>query len=93
MGGWGMPGVGMGMGFERPIEENVVNNYYDSPGSNQGGEHHFQESNAGNDGGQLADASWTENSGTGFDDSSSNYDDSGSFDDSGGGSGDDSGGF
>ena len=39
MGGWGMPGVGfgmgpgMGMGYERPVEETVVNNYYDSPGA------------------------------------------------------------
>jgi hypothetical protein len=94
MGGWGMPGVGMGMGpgmgFERPIEENVVNNYYDSPGSGSGGEHHFHESASSNDG-QLSDASWSENSGTGFDDSGSNYDDSGSFGDNG--SSDDSGGF
>ena len=97
MGGWGMPGVGMGMGpgfgsgYERPVEENVVNNYYDSP---QGGEEHPRDS--GGDSGNLADSSWTENSGPGFDNSggsdSGSYDDSGSFGDSGG-SNDDSGGF
>ena len=39
MAGFGMaPGFGMGGGFERPVEETVVNNYYDSPGS--GAEHH-----------------------------------------------------
>ena len=100
MGGWGMPGVGMGMGpgmgYERPIEENVVNNYYDTPG---GGEHHSsdagQQTGFENDNSQLADQSWTENSGQGFDDSGSGLDDSGSFGDSGdgGGSNDDSGGF
>jgi uncharacterized protein len=113
MGGWGMPGVGMGMGpgmmgmgYERPIEENVVNNYYDSPGGEhmhgnyeQSGGEHFHES-AGDGGGQLADDSWTENS-SGNDNSSggggdySSGGDSGSFDSGGGdsGSGGDSGGF
>jgi uncharacterized protein len=99
MGGWGMPGVGfgmgpgMGMGYERPIEENVVNNYYDSPGSagsehfehEHGGEQHFHES-AGDGNAQVSDASWNSDSGTGFDDSVSGSDsglDSGSgFDDS-----------
>jgi hypothetical protein len=91
MGGGGMPGVGMGMGYERPIEENVVNNYYDSPGGerHEGGEHQF-----GNDSGsgQLADDSWSE---PGNDDGGggSGFDDSSSFDDGGGGSNDDSGGF
>ena len=94
MGGWGMPGVGMGMGpgFERPIEENVVNNYYDSPGGerHEGGEHQFAD-DSGNSG-QLADDSWSE---PGNDDGGggSGFDDSSSFDDGGSGSGDDSGGF
>ncbi len=113
MGGWGMPGIGMGMGpgmmgggmmgmggmgFERPIEENIVtNNYYEEPGGGfeRGGEHHFHESGMQNDG-NLADASWTEgagDSGSGFD---SGYDsgsggDSG-FGDFGGGGGDFGGG-
>jgi hypothetical protein len=40
-GGFGMgPGMGMGGGFERPVEENIVNNYYDQPGP-AGAEHHF----------------------------------------------------
>src|SRR6266567_1850346 len=39
--GWGGPGMmgggmGMGGGFERPIEETVVNNYYDGPGGRSG---------------------------------------------------------
>lgn len=34
MAGFGMgPGLGMGGGFERPVEETVVNNYYDAPGA------------------------------------------------------------
>ncbi|MGO9340226.1 MAG: DUF2076 domain-containing protein [Terracidiphilus sp.] len=43
MGGFGMgPGMGMmGGGFDRPVEETVVNNYYDQPG---GQEQHFHES-------------------------------------------------
>ena len=46
--GYGMPGMGMGgfgmgpgmmgAGFERPMEETVINNYYDQPG---GQEHHM----------------------------------------------------
>jgi hypothetical protein len=47
MGGFGMgPGMGMGMmggGFERPVEETVINNYYDQPG---GGQEHFEHSGA-----------------------------------------------
>lgn len=48
-GGWGpgagmagfgvVPGVGMGGAFERPVEETVVNNYYDQPGPLGSGEH------------------------------------------------------
>jgi hypothetical protein len=53
-GGWGGPGMGMGMGpgmsygggFERPIEETVVNNYYDQPGPG-GGEHHVEHNLGG----------------------------------------------
>jgi hypothetical protein len=96
MGGWGMPGVGygmgpgMGMGFERPIEETVVNNYYDSPGGaehfERGGDRFHESVNDG--GAQLSDASWNDNSGGGFDNSSGSFDDSGSFDNSGGSSGD-----
>jgi uncharacterized protein len=98
MGGWGMPGVGfgmgpgMGMGYERPVEENIVNNYYDSPGPEQGREEHFHES-AGDGNAQLQDASWNDDSGGGFDggsDSGSGFDDGGGFDS---GSGGDSGGF
>ena len=46
MGGFGMgPGMGMmgGGGFERPMEETVVNNYYDQPG---GGQEHFEHGGA-----------------------------------------------
>jgi hypothetical protein len=103
MGGWGMPGVGfgmgpgMGMGYERPIEENVVNNYYDSPGGGHeyehGGGEHFHES-AGDNSGQFQDTSWNDDSGSG----GSGFDGGGGFDDGGGGgfdsgSGGDSGGF
>jgi hypothetical protein len=74
--GWGGMGMGSGMGmmgggFERPVEETVVNNYYDQPGGqggldhggfDQGGaERHFHESSdqAGVGGGaQLSDASY-----------------------------------
>lgn len=95
MGGWGMPGIGMGMGpgmmggmgLERPIEENVVNNYYDSPGGDRGFEHehggeHFHESASQQDG-NLSDASWS--------DSQSNFDNDSNFDDSSS-SGNDNGG-
>ncbi len=96
MGGWGMPGIGMGMGpglmgggmgFERPVEETVVNNYYDSPGG--GGEHgehggHFHESASQQDG-QFSDASWSDSqsnfdNNSSFDDSNSTADDNGNFD-------------
>jgi uncharacterized protein len=67
--GWGGGGFGMGPvmggGFDRPVEETVVNNYYDDPhaqggehhGLEQGGEHHFHES-ADQSGAQLTDASY-----------------------------------
>ena len=40
MGGFGMGSGMMGGGFERPMEETVINNYYDQPG---GQEHHFEQ--------------------------------------------------
>jgi uncharacterized protein len=47
-GGPGMGGVGMGGGSDRPIEENVVNNYYDDPGADgaehAGGAEHLHDS-------------------------------------------------
>jgi uncharacterized protein len=106
LGGFGHPGLGMGGlgwggggGFERPVEETVVNNYYDDPaqgGEHRGfeaGEHHFHES-SDQGGAQFNDASYTT---SGDDrnelDDTSNYDDTNSdggsgFDDSGGGGGD-----
>jgi hypothetical protein len=101
MGGFGMgPGAGMmGAGFERPVEETVVNNYYDQPaggheGIGQGGfapggeEHHFHESadQFSNQGGaQLTDASYNtaDDNQGSYDDSNSTVDDSGGFDNSG----------
>jgi hypothetical protein len=65
MGGMGMgSGMGMGGGFERPVEETVINNYYDEPG--QGGERHFEQAGgehrfhetADQGGAQFSDASY-----------------------------------
>ena len=89
--GYGMPGMGMGAfgmgggmmggGFERPVEETVVNNYYDQPGGGehhieQGAqgfqgqeEHHFHES-ADQGGAQLSDAGYD----AGTSDDQSSYD-------------------
>jgi len=103
--GWGGGGLGMGGGFDRPVEETVVNNYYDDPaqgGEHRGieaGEHHFHESadqNLGQGGGeQFSDASYN----TSGDDrneledsagyDNSNVDDGSGFADSGGGDGGD----
>ena len=98
MGGFGMgPGMGMmGGGFERPVEETVVNNYYDDPGRghegfNQGGfephgeERHFHET-ADQGGAQFSDASYNtaDNSQAPYDNSDYSSDGSG-FDSSGGG--------
>jgi len=49
MGGFGMgPGMGlMGGGFERPVEETVINNYYDEPG---GGHERFEHGEIERDG-------------------------------------------
>ncbi len=99
--GWGEPGFGMGPGmmgggFERPIEETVVNNYYDEPGGGRGGEQHFRES--GDRGGaQFTDASYDTSAGDdnmGDDQGSydeSSLDDSTSFDDGGSDNGSDFG--
>jgi len=91
MGAFGMgPGVGMmGAGFERPVEETVVNNYYDQPAPGHenfsqsgfaGGEpEHFHESAdrlSDQGGAQLSNASYNtinENQ-SNFDDSSSGAD-------------------
>jgi hypothetical protein len=109
MAGMGMmPGMGMGGGFDRPVEETVVNNYYDEPGGgaehrgleSTGNEPHFHES-ADQGGAQFSDANYNttgdDRSGNdqgGFDDSNSN--DSSSLDNGGGlddgGSGFDDGG-
>ncbi len=100
--GWGSPGMGMGGfgmgggGFERPVEETVVNNYYDEPGAH-GAEHggfehgateqHFHESGDQQGGAQLTDASYNT---TGDDrneldgnDNSGNFGDSSGYDNSG----------
>jgi hypothetical protein len=91
MGGFGMPGM-MGGGFERPVEETVVNNYYDQPG---GQEQHFHES--GDQGGaQFSEANYDRggNDQGSFDnggsdniaqDDGSGFDGGGSFDDGGSG--------
>jgi hypothetical protein len=94
MGGMGMgSGLGMGGGFERPVEETVINNYYDQPG--QGGERHF-ESGGGEHrfhetsdqgGAQFSDASYNTSGETSRDDQVA-YDDSNS-----GSAGDDASGF
>ena len=68
--GGGLMGAPIGTGFDRPVEETVINNYYDDPnaqggehrglehgGFEQGGERHFHES-ADQSGAQLTDASY-----------------------------------
>lgn len=57
MGGFGMgPGIGMmGGGFERPVEETVINNnYFDDPGAQGAMEHHGLEHGAFEQGGPHA---------------------------------------
>jgi len=95
MGGMGMGGMGMGGGFERPVEETVINNYYDEPGT-RGFEHEGEHHHEGGD--QFADAgrdSSDRDDQRGFDDSrdASGFDDNSSDDASGSGdsSGDDGG--
>ena len=74
------PGLGMGMGggFERPVEGTIVNNYYDQPGGHEGGEHRGLESAGGetvhHGDAQLSNAS--------YDSSSSNLDTAASDDNS-----------
>jgi hypothetical protein len=96
--GMGMGGYGMGGGgFERPVEETVVNNYYDQPGGGEhrgfGDEHQTHESGTGlgssgddrtlaDDGMGFTDSGNTDDA-SGFD--SGTDDSSGSFDDGGGG--------
>ncbi len=67
MAGMGMaPGLGMGGGFERPVEETVINNYYDEPGGGRRefeherseGEHHVHEDSDRGGGAQFSDASY-----------------------------------
>lgn len=106
--GWGSPGL-MGGGFERPVDETVINNYYDDPnarggesrGLEQGGEQHVQDS-SDQGGAQFHDASYdTSGEGNQLDtsdrDDASNFgDNAGNDDDSGfddSGSFDDGGGF
>jgi uncharacterized protein len=93
MGGIGMgPGMGMmgGGGFERPVEETVVNNYYDQPG---GQEHHFEQGGFNQGGGQeqhfheTADQGGAQFSDAGYVQSGDDQGsfDNGSFDDNSGG--------
>jgi hypothetical protein len=101
MGGFGMgPGMGMmGGGFERPVEETVINNYYDQPG---GGQEHFEHGGAEHSGiDQNVSAPFNEDGGQsdggGAHFSDANYetsgDDQGGFDQGGDdGSGFDNGG-
>jgi len=105
--GWGSPGL-MGGGFDRPVEETVINNYYDGPNVRGGLEHHGLEQgeehglhdSTDHSGAQLSDASYVTSGDanevdTSDHDDSSNYDSS-DFDNSGNddGSGvDDSGSF
>jgi hypothetical protein len=92
MPGMGMGGMGMGSGFERPVEETVVNNYYDQAsghehaehsGFDQGGqqqEQHFHGSadqSAVQSSGQYADQGGAQLSDASYDRGS---DDQGSFD-------------
>ncbi len=96
MGGIGMGGIGMGGGLERPVDETVINNYYDQPAGDQRINDQGRDS-ADRGGAQFSDASYNtagDNSNQGFDDSSQ---DAGNDFDGGGqndsGFGDDSGGF
>jgi len=69
--GMGMGGLGMGGGFERPVEETVVNNYYDEPGAGHaehgsfdgGHDPHMHESadRLPDQGAQLSDAGYNTN--------------------------------
>lgn len=98
--GFGGPGMGMGGGFDRPVEETVVNNYYDG-----GDPHSHEPADRMEHGSNFSDANYNtsgsdDNSGdnlAGFDDSGSDAmsglddgmpdDGGGGFDDGGGDSG------
>jgi uncharacterized protein len=108
MGGFGMGGLGMGGGVDRPVDETVINNYYDQPGGgaehneqlsqgnvDQGsGEQHFHESSDQN-AGQFSDASYNTSGDDQGNSDNTDYDDSTQDDDSSydDGGQDDSGGF
>jgi hypothetical protein len=94
MSGMGMgSGLGMGGGFERPVEETVINNYYDEPG--QGGERHFEQGGgehrfhetADQGGAQFSDASYNTSGESSRDDRMAYDSDTGNM------SGDDASGF
>ncbi len=90
--GFGGPGMGMGGGFDRPVEETVVNNYYDDPGGRgegrgleESGEHHFRDT-ADQGGAQFSDASYNtsgDDQGNLDQDNASDFDDSDTDDSSG----------
>jgi len=107
-GGWGGPGYGMGGfggGFGRPVEETVINNYYDEPGRGaehggfeHGSEHHFADTGgtSSDQGDNLRGFEQDDStSASSSDDASlndqSSFDDSSSFDDGGGFDGGDTG--
>jgi hypothetical protein len=89
--GFGGPGLGMGGGFGRPVDETVINNYYDEPGRGaehggfeHAGEHHLSDADQGDNLRGFEDSSTRVSD---FDDSDaadqSAFDDSSSFDDGG----------
>ncbi len=101
----GLGGFGMGGGMDRPVEETVINNYYDQPGGgaehqeqfgqggiDQGsGEERFHESADRDQGGaQFSDASYNTQGDDQGDFDDSSQDDNTAYDDGGQ---DDSGGF
>ena len=106
-GGYGMGGFGGG-GFGRPVEETVINNYYDQPGAGgqpgtQGFEHDRPEGMHHQDAAQFGDTGYSGSDSSsgddqgGFDNSSDLADNSGDntsgFDDGGSGFDDGGGGF
>jgi len=86
-GGFGMgPGMGMmGGGLQRPVDETVINNYYDQPGEHGGvehgnietggGEQHFRES-ADQGGAQFSDAGYDSTSDNQLSQDNAGFDDS-----------------
>jgi hypothetical protein len=74
--------MGGGIGYERPIEETVVNNYYETPAPERREFEHTAEPQGDS---RFSDASWNDGQGSnaGFDPApSDNYDTSSSSDDS-----------